>query len=165
MVYLLPKAAMADTQLRQLGTGRPIYQIETLTSLNDILISHTELGFGTDTEVLLGQNHIAFGADVPVLTRTIPTLWRTRIPLGHSVHNLSVHIEVISSDGQENHLSHLSGPDLPIPITLYPQPPTVVDRDRGFWVVEGGALLNIDLSRARYGGNYTGTLKITIDQL
>lgn len=157
----LSAAAWAD----QPGNERALYQLELPSTLSLAPITATELGFSSTAEVILQTT----GGPLPPanlqVLRPLPGFWRTWIPPGHCNQGVAASIDVFGNNGQRNQLSQVDAPDAAIQATAIAQPARIVDRDRQFCRVEGDALLQLDLSNARIGGAYGGTLRVTINRL
>jgi hypothetical protein len=98
------------------------------------------------------------------VARQIPAIWRMRLPDGQLA-ALDVSCTVTGADGRPGRLTSLDRPDAEIAVTARALPPSVVDRDDGGIMVEGGAELLLRIDAARVAGRYAGTLTVTVNQL
>lgn len=124
------------------------------------------------TEILAGPVRSAQPFDggalpdlVPTVTRQLPDLWRMRVGDAAEASSTSVRYELVGADGEPGHLSLIGeGNDL-IPVRIVPRTVQTDVLSDGSAVLSGGADLELDLTRARRSGRYSGTLVIVIDGL
>jgi hypothetical protein len=102
-----------------------------------------------------------------VVTRTIDALWRAAIAddQGRMDDHLDVQITVIGPSGRTDRLDNQSAPEAFIQITATPTTTVEMQRSSEGRLLEGGAVLEMDLAHATRSGRYQGTVVITVSRL
>ncbi len=100
-----------------------------------------------------------------IVTRHVPSLWRVTMPRGTNVDDLEITYDVLSEKGRDGCLSLRGKGDFECPVRILPTRPVTVERQDQVDLLEGGAILELDLTTVRYAGTYSGTLLISIHQL
>ena len=107
--------------------------------------------------------------DLPTVTttvlRTVPSLWRLRVPVADEASAIDVAYEVEGANGHRDYLSHRDRPSSEIRVTAQPIPPMVIEHKDNFAFVEGGVTLYLDVANASAAGKYSGILTVTVHQL
>ncbi|MEG3936369.1 hypothetical protein QT990_34840 [Microcoleus sp. T3_B1] len=96
------------------------------------------------------------------LIRSLPSLWQMRVPANRPLQSVSVSYDLIAANGRSNSLSNPEHPNSEIKVSLQPLPPIRVSRENNFDMIEGGAEFRLNLERAEVGGEYQGTLRVTV---
>ncbi|MDX1388367.1 MAG: hypothetical protein R3344_04210 [Acidobacteriota bacterium] len=108
-----------------------------------------------------------FGPDGPAfdaqIVRRLPAIWWMRLRDPSELDSLGVRLDLTSVDGSRDRLGHSLEHESEIRVTVRPLDPVVSRDDVDSVVIEGGALLILDLSEVRSAGRYTGTLTVTVD--
>jgi len=97
------------------------------------------------------------------IVREIPAIWSMRVRDEEELHSFDVHYRIVASDGSPDRMRLNDRSDSEIRATLEPLTPAVVLRDDDSVVIEGGAILVLDLQSVRTAGRYTGTLTVTVN--
>lgn len=99
-----------------------------------------------------------------VIKREIPSLWRLSLPAGRAsaAGGIDVRCDVVAPDGSSGRLALRGGSGEEVPVRLTPSPASVVKQSPQGDEIEGGAVLEVDLSKARYAGTYTGLITVTV---
>ena len=98
------------------------------------------------------------------IVRTLPGVWWMRLRDERALDDMDVRLELTSGDGTHNRLVHESDQNSQIHVTVEPLAPVVALDDTSSVVIEGGAVLILDISDVRSAGSYSGTLTVTIDR-
>ena len=98
------------------------------------------------------------------LTRSIPGLWRVRLPAGAQANDLDVQLRFQSTGGEVGYLVHERRPDSRIRVQVAPTVPVSawVDDERA--EVAGGAAFELDLADAIAAGRYEGQLIVMVSR-
>jgi hypothetical protein len=96
------------------------------------------------------------------LIRELPVIWEARLPPGLSPERLEVTWAHAASGQGGALLGPSSAGDALIPLSVQPTAPRVVGHEEGATVVQGGALLRLDLGSVRHSGRYRTTLEVTL---
>jgi len=129
-------------------------------------------------EILEGRAHAAIaggtwrpGASVvdttgfnTIVTRRLDRVWQTRLPRDVDLAAIQISCEIDGTDGRHDRLSHGSSPDSSVRATARALPPIVVGVDEETITVEGGVVLELDLSAVHAAGQYSGTMTVTLHQ-
>jgi len=102
---------------------------------------------------------------LPSVQREVNSLWRLELASTDDIQDLQVEYDVVAPDGTEGRFSHVDNPGSQIAVRAMPLPPRVVERNHHGVVVEGGALLDLDLMPASEAGAYQGTIRVNITHL
>jgi hypothetical protein len=134
---------------------------------------NTELEHITTAE-LMGSNAAAryaiavndpFGFQQGVttkLSRRLPNLWKIAIPNDFDLPSLQVDYTLLSATGKWDSLSGVEDSLSEIQVQLFPTPPEVIQTTRDFKVVQGGVIIQLEVSEVYLSGNYQGTLNVSI---
>jgi hypothetical protein len=159
----VPPTIFADFDLR-IGAVRvaPTVELEPIQA-SEILSDNGHLALSAGTYAPGG-----FGAGIPGvearIVRTIPALWWMRLRDERDLDNLDVRVDLSATDGGRGRLAHGRDEGSQIRVEVRPLEPVVTIDDTDSVVVEGGALLILDLTGVRAAGTYNGTLTVTVDQ-
>jgi hypothetical protein len=158
-----PPTFLADFDLR-VGAVRVARTVELeAIQATELLADHAYLALSSGTYTPGG-----FGAGAPGfearIVRTIPALWWMRLRDESDLDTLDVRLNLSANDGGRDRLAHDRDEDSQIRVELRPLDPVVAIDDDDSVVVEGGALLILDLTGVRSAGTYNGTLTITVDR-
>ncbi len=140
-------------------------------------IRHPELSGGLKTTtstsrpaVTLGDGRLVveptgllFSLPSRQVVRELTALWRMELPPGVDPRDLEVSYELVARSGQRGRLSQAGALDSEIGIYLRAMPPTESEDLSGEAMVEGGVVLELDLTAARFAGDYAGTLEVTVN--
>ncbi len=99
------------------------------------------------------------------VVRRMPDLWQLRVFGDVRPEDLDVTYELVSGSGRQDRLSHREHPESEIRVRILPAPPHVVRTERDGAVVQGGAVLELDVAGVRAAGHYQGTITITVVEL
>lgn len=97
------------------------------------------------------------------IVRSVPAVWRMRLPDEPSLHTLDVRYTVVGNDGRQHVLTADHDTGSTIGVRAVPVPPAVVQADLEGTIIEGGLILYLDLAEVRTAGRYSGTITVTLD--
>lgn len=140
-------------------------------------IRHPELAGGLTTTaatsrpaVLLGDGGLVveptgllFSLPSRRVVREVAALWRMELPSGVDPRDLEVTYELVARSGRRDRLSQPGEPSSEIGIRMRRTGPLEIDAPGGGAVVEGGVVLELDLTATRFAGDYAGTLEVTVN--
>jgi hypothetical protein len=109
----------------------------------------------------------AMPQDVGLVTsfqRELPHLWELHVPLTKTAPSVQVVYELIGDDGRRDLLTHRRDGDSQIFVEVEPLPQRVLAGPPGEMVLEGGVVLHLDVQKARFSGEYGGTLVISVNR-
>ncbi len=149
--------------------------VEPQVSLTSI--RHPELSGGLKTTtstsrpaVTLGDGRLVveptgllFSLPSRHVVRELTALWRMELPPGTDPRDLEISYELVARSGRRGRLSQTGAPDSEIGIYLRATPPTQSEDLSGEAMVEGGVVLELDLTAARFAGDYAGTLEVRVN--
>jgi hypothetical protein len=95
--------------------------------------------------------------------RSVPELWRLRIPQDARLYALDVSYELVGANGRSSRLCSLNKSGSEIKVIIDEIPPRVVGRDAHSTVIEGGMVMHLQLELARSAGTYSGTLTVVVN--
>ncbi len=98
------------------------------------------------------------------ILRELPVLWRMTLPAGVELRDLLVSYELVSGSGRRGFLSYPGVPGSQVQTLVRSTFPQEVERDDDQIVIEGGVILELDMTTARLAGNYAGVLTVTVQQ-
>ncbi len=160
---LLVQAVLAGTELA--ASDVPPWTLQMSTSVVLAKIAPGELiGRGGD-DVAVSVDDLRFGAP-PVNTtivRELPALWKLRLPPGQAKKpDVEVTLEIASVAGRSNRMSLAADPASEVVVRVIPTATTVVVGGPHETFLVGGAVLEIDIARARQAGEFTGQLSVSV---
>lgn len=116
-------------------------------------------------DVAVSVDDLRFGAP-PVNTtivRELPALWKLRLPPGHAKKpDVDVTIEVVSLAGRTSRMSLAADPASEVMVRVTPTGTTLLSAGPHETYLVGGAVLEIDISRTRQAGEFTGQLSVSV---
>lgn len=98
------------------------------------------------------------------VSRSVPELWRMRIPAETSLFALDVNYELVGANGRSSCLGNLEKIGSEIKVAIDEIPPRIIGREAHSMVVEGGMMMHLKLDTARSAGTYSGTLTVVVNQ-
>ena len=129
-------------------------------------ISSSEVNRGADERAVVIRSFSEIDQPLDTrVTRGIASLWQYLLPEGGDPNSLDIALGMVAANGEADRLSLANGNPGWIAIKLEPTRPTLVSKTKRGLLLEGGALLELDLANARQAGRYVGTLIVTIHQL
>lgn len=141
-------------------------------------IRHPELAGGLTTTAATSRPAVALGDrglrveptgllfSLPSrrVIREVAALWRMELPAGVDPRDLEITYELVARSGRRDRLSQPGEADSEIGIRMRRTGPIEIDGPGGRAMVEGGVVLELDLTATRFAGNYAGTLEVTVNQ-
>ncbi len=101
------------------------------------------------------------------IQRRLEGVWTLRVPVAESEafssDAVDVQAEVVGITGSAGRLAPSDSGDPEIAVKAVTLPPRLVSRQEDGVTYEGGVLLELDLSRIRTSGTYSGTLILTVN--
>lgn len=101
------------------------------------------------------------------IQRRLEGVWTLRVPLAESAavssDAVDVQAEVVGATGSADRLAPQVSGEPEIAVRAVALPPRLVSRQEDGVTYEGGVLLELDLSRIRTSGTYSGTLILTVN--
>jgi hypothetical protein len=98
------------------------------------------------------------------VVRHLPALWELRLPVDYPLEQLRITFEVFSGRGVRDELDRSGGEGGGMSVVeLRPTPPEVVRREGNEIVVQGGAVLELDVAEVQRAGRYGGSVRIVVD--
>ena len=152
--------ALADAPIR---AERPVGDVVPLAEVVLPPVTSYELT-GARPEVAVS---LSAEGELPVRTsvvRELPRLWRLALPDGSDPAELDVEVEVHSAGGVPGRLDSAEG-DGSISARVIPTRPVVTRLDDRTSLVEGGALIELDLEGVRQAGTYCGRVTVVVHGL
>jgi hypothetical protein len=149
------------------GPADPVGVLTVVPQLTLDEIRDRELTGGENTRALGAWSASAMPSETAFwraqVRRVIPAVWRLR-QSAQSFELPRVSLELLAPDGTPGRLLREGQAQgfSEIRVSLRPLPPTIVERDAETIVIEGGAELSLDLSKARMAGRYSGALVVTL---
>ncbi len=117
-----------------------------------------------DRGLLVEPAGLLFSLPSRRIVREVPAVWRMELPAGVDPRDLVVSYELVASSGRRDRLSQPGEPDSELGIRLRSTGPIEVESAGDEVVVEGGVVLELDLTAARFAGDHSGTLVVRVDQ-
>jgi hypothetical protein len=117
-----------------------------------------------------GATAQARGADAAELppatvTRAVPRLAQLRLADGVDLALVQVSFEVVGANGKRGVLSGADDPSAEIGVVFEPLALQPLGREGGVLLVDAGAIVSLDFSRAGAAGRYAGQLTVTVNGL
>jgi hypothetical protein len=109
----------------------------------------------------------ADAAELPpaTVTRAVPRLAQLRLADGVDLALVQVSFELVGANGKRGVLSGADDPSAEIAVVFEPLPPQPLGREGGALLVDAGAIISLDFSRAGAAGRYAGQLTVTVNGL
>jgi len=112
----------------------------------------------------------ARGADaavlpLPVVSRAVPRVAQLRLADGIDLASVQVRFELIGDNAKRGVLSAADDPNAEIGVAFEPLPLQPLGREGGALLVDAGAIVYLDFSRAGAAGRYSGQLTVTVTGL
>ncbi len=137
--------------------------LATLPRVELRAVSSVELVRGAAMQALsIGSEQEIGGIAVETLIREIPAMWEMSVPSGTPIERLEVVYDLISASGRRQRLSAGSADGEGFAVRVRPLPSIVVSEDEHRAIVQGGALLELDVGLVRRAGRYSGSLQVTV---
>lgn len=95
--------------------------------------------------------------------RSVPGLWRLRMPPDVKLYALDVSYELVGANGRSSCLCNLNKTDSEIKVVIDKIQPRVIGREANSTVIEGGMVMHLKLEKARSAGTYSGTLTVVVN--
>ncbi len=143
-------------------TIKPRVHLEPVTAI--------ELTGGRNQQALsVGDFHHGGGSFnslnlLTTVSRSVPELWRMRLPVETMLFALDVSYELVGANGRSSCLGSLEKNDSEIKVVIDDIPPRIIGREKHSMVVEGGMVMHLRLDTARSTGTYSGTLTVVVNQ-
>jgi len=106
-------------------------------------------------------------AELPpaVVSRAVPRLAQLRLADGVDLALVQVSFELVGANGKRGVLSGEGDPNAEIAVVFEPLPLQPLGREGGALLVDAGAIVSLDFSRAGAAGRYAGQLTVTVNGL
>lgn len=125
---------------------------------------------GCDKQQALSRGGFRFGSGGfhslnlrSMVTRSVPGLWRLRMPPDIRLYALDVSYELVGANGRSSRLCNLEKSESEIKVIIDEIPPRVVGREAHSTVIEGGMVMHLQLGAVRSAGTYSGTLTVVVN--
>ncbi len=181
LCLLLPAPGRGEppTQLTEFGTPTIVLRLEPIQS-RELFEDQAEVSEGT---LVVGsgsrsssQSPFTSARLATSVVRRLPDLWQLHLAPDARLRDLQVSYELVSSQGQQDRLSHSQRPDLEVHTRVWPLAPTILQRDaerrldsdmptQAGTIVQGGVVLEMEVESVQAAGTYQGTLTVTLHQL
>ncbi len=116
-----------------------------------------------DRGLLVEPTGLVFSLPSRRIVREVTALWRMELAADVDPRDLEITYELVARSGRRGRLSQPSEPDSEIGIRMRRTGPIEVDDGGGATTVEGGVVLELDLTATRFAGDYAGTLEVTVN--
>lgn len=100
------------------------------------------------------------------IQRRLEGLWTLRVPVGGcgaTDQAIDVQAEVVATSGSPDRLAPQTAGEPEIDVKVVPLTPHLLSRQEDAVTYEGGVVLELDLSKVRTSGTYSGTLVLTVN--
>jgi len=166
-----PRGSLASfNRARQtFGQGRScgIFTIKPRLRLDPVTVKELT---GCDSKQALSGGDFRFGdggfhlLDLrSMVTRSVPGLWRLRMPPDARLYALDVSYELVGANGRSSRLCNLDKSESEIKVIIDEIPPRVVGREAHSTLIEGGMVMHLQLEAVRSAGTYSGTLTVVVN--
>ncbi|OFV80150.1 MAG: hypothetical protein A2Y78_15315 [Acidobacteria bacterium RBG_13_68_16] len=134
------------------------------------LVGEITLGAVGAGDLFGGAAAQARGADAAQLppaavSRAVPRLAQLRVADGVDLALVQVSFELVGANGKRGVLSGADDPNAEIAVVFEPLPLQPLGREGGVLLVDAGAIISLDFSRAGAAGRYAGQLTVTVNGL
>lgn len=107
----------------------------------------------------------AAGLPPATVTRAVPRLAQLRLADGVDLALVQVSFELVGVNGKRGVLSGADDPSAEIGVVFEPLPLQPLGREGGVLLVDAGAIVSMDFTRAGAAGRYAGQLTVTVNGL
>ncbi len=98
------------------------------------------------------------------VSRSVPELWRMRMPLDTRLFALDVSYELVGANGRSSCLGSLEEKGSEIKVIIDKIPSRIIGREAHSMVIEGGMVIHMKMDTVRSAGKYSGTLTVVVNQ-
>ena len=137
-----------------------------------VIKSNIDLPEIVSSELLLGSQAQAVREIPPTnlgftsrVKRPVPSIWGIYVLPGVNPESLIVTYEMNAENGTPGRLNLVGDLDSEIRVQIVPIRPVVVERLRDVILIEGGVVMDLDVTEAQKAGKYSGVLTVSIHQL
>ncbi len=97
------------------------------------------------------------------VSRSVPELWRLRMPVETRLFALDVSYELVGANGRSSCLGSPEKNDSEIKVVIDEIPPRIIGREEHSVLFEGGMVMHLKLDEVRASGKYSGTLTVVVN--
>jgi hypothetical protein len=130
-----------------------------------VLAGEVKLGSVGAGDLKLARGIDAVRLPLPEVSRVVPRLAQLRVADGIDLALVQVSFELVGANGKRGVLSGAHGPNEEIGVVFEPLPLQPLGREGGALLVDAGAIVSLDFSRAAAAGRYAGQLRVTVNGL